>query len=177
MRLLIFLGNPDSSLWVIQLSISHDVFSIWGFPCSSGGKESAFNGGDPGLIPGFGSFPGEGRGYPLQYYWTSLVAQTLKNPPAMQENWVLSLCWEDPMEVGMATHSSIFAWRIPMDRGPWLATVYGVTELDMTEWLNTAQNSANKLNRQGENIQPFPIWNQSIVPCLVLLLLDLHISF
>jgi len=40
--------------------------------------------------------PGEGIGYPLQYSWASLVAQTVKNPPAMQETWVQSLCWEDP---------------------------------------------------------------------------------
>ena len=52
-------------------------------------------------------------GYPLQYSWASLVAQLVKNPPAMQETWVQSLGWEDPLEKGMATHSSILAWRIP----------------------------------------------------------------
>ena len=60
----------------------------------------------------------------------------VKNPPASQEpleTWVPSLGWEDPLERGMVTHSSILAWRIPMDRGAWLATVHGVTELDMTE--------------------------------------------
>ena len=46
----------------------------------------------------------------------------VKNPPVMQETWVLSLGWEDPLEAGLATHSSIFAWRIPMDRGAWGAT-------------------------------------------------------
>ena len=50
-----------------------------------------------------------------------------KNPPAMQETWIQSLGWEDPLEKGMATHSSILAWRIPMDRGAWRATVQGVT--------------------------------------------------
>ena len=49
----------------------------------------------------------------------SLVTQTVKNPPAMQETWVRSLGWEDPLEEGMATHSSILAWRIPKDRGAW----------------------------------------------------------
>ena len=49
--------------------------------------------------------------------WVSLVAQTVKNPPAMWETWVQSLGWEDALEEGMAIHSSIFAWRIPMDRG------------------------------------------------------------
>ena len=48
-----------------------------------------------------------------------------KNLPGMWETWVQSLGWEDPLEEGMATHSSILAWRIPMDRGAWRATVYG----------------------------------------------------
>ena len=51
-------------------------------------------------------------GYPLQYSWASLVAQLVKNAPAMWETWVLSLGWEDPLEKGKATHSSILAWRI-----------------------------------------------------------------
>ena len=85
---------------------------LYGFPDSSVGKESACNAGDPGSIPGSGSFPGEGIGYPLQYSWVSLVAQLVKNPPAMRETWVQSLDWEDPLEKGKATHSSILAWRI-----------------------------------------------------------------
>ena len=47
------------------------------------------------------------------YFWTSLVAQLVKNPPAMWETWIQSLGWEDPLEKGKATHSSIVAWRIP----------------------------------------------------------------
>ena len=63
------------------------------------------------------------------YLRSSRVAQLLKNPPAMQETWVWSLCQEDPLEEEMATLSSIFfAWRIPMDRGAWQATVYGVAK-------------------------------------------------
>ena len=58
----------------------------------------------------------------------SLVAQTVKNLPEMWETWVQSLDWEDPLEKGMATHSSILAWRIPMDRGAWRAAVHGVTK-------------------------------------------------
>ena len=50
----------------------------------------------------------------------------VKNPPAVWETWVQSLGWEDPLEEGMAAHSSILAWRIPMDRGAWQATVYWV---------------------------------------------------
>ena len=56
----------------------------------------------------------------------SLVAQMIKNPPAMWETWVRSLVWEDPLEEGMAVHTSILAWRIPMDRGAWRAIVQGV---------------------------------------------------
>ena len=80
---------------------------------SSVGKESAFNAGDPSLIPRLGRSAGEGTGYPLQYSWAYLVAQLAENPPAMWETWVLSLGWEDPLEEGMVTHSSILAWRIP----------------------------------------------------------------
>ena len=77
------------------------------------GKESACNAGDPGLTPGSGRSAGEGIGYPLQYYWASLVAKLVKNPPAMQETSVQFLGWENPLEKGKATHSSILAWRIP----------------------------------------------------------------
>ena len=52
----------------------------------------------------------------------------VKNLPAMHETWVRSLGWEDPLEEGRATHSSILAWRMLMDRGDWWATVHGVTK-------------------------------------------------
>ena len=61
------------------------------------------------MIPGSGRSPGEGIGYPLQYSWASLVAQLVKNLPAMQETWVHSLGWEDPLEEGTATQPSIVA--------------------------------------------------------------------
>ena len=80
---------------------------------SSVGKESACNAEDPSSIPGSGRSPGEGIGYQLQYSWAYLVAQLVKNPPAMQETWVRSLGWEDSLEKGKATHFSILAWRIP----------------------------------------------------------------
>ena len=70
--------------------------------------------------------------------WASLVAQTVKNLPEMQETWVWSLGWEDPGEEGIATHSSIRAWRISMDRGAWWATVHGVTK-SLTWLSNSAQ--------------------------------------
>ena len=68
---------------------------------------------DMSSIPESGRSPSEGYGNPLQYSWASLVAQLVKNPPAMQETWVGSQGWEDPLEKGKATLSSILAWRIP----------------------------------------------------------------
>ena len=85
---------------------------VLGFPGSSAGKESPCNAGDLGSIPGLRRSAGEGKGYPLQYSWASLVAQLVKNLSAMQETWVRSLSREDPLEKGKATHSSIPAWRI-----------------------------------------------------------------
>ena len=87
--------------------------NINGFPDSSVGKDSICNAGDPGLISGSGRSAGKGIGYPLQYSWASLVAQLVKTLTAMWETWVRSLGWEDPLEKGKATHSSILAWRIP----------------------------------------------------------------
>ena len=105
-----------------QISLSlNSVIHLKGFPGSSAGKDSVYNAGDPGSIPGSGSSPGEGIGYPLQEFWAFLVAQT-----AMWETRVRSLGWEDPLEEGMATHSSILAWMIPMDRGAWRATSMGL---------------------------------------------------
>ena len=89
------------------------VSDIRGFPGSSAGKESACNAGDPSSILGLGKSLGERKGYPFQYSRASLVAQTVKNLPAIQETWVRSLGWEDLLEKGKATHSSILAWRIP----------------------------------------------------------------
>ena len=80
------------------------------------------------MIPRLGRSPGEGTGNSLQYSWASPTAQMVKNPPAMWETWVQSLGWEDRLEKGMATHSRILAWRVPMDRGAWWATVHGITK-------------------------------------------------
>ena len=89
-----------------------------GFPGHSAGKESTCNAGDIGSIPGWGRSPGEGIGYLLQYSWASLMAQLVKNLPAMWESWIPSLGWEERLEEGMATHSSILAWRIPWTEEP-----------------------------------------------------------
>ena len=80
---------------------------------SSVDKESACHTGDPSLIPGSGRSPGEGIGYSPQYCWASLVAQLVKNSPAMQETPVRFLGQEDLLGQGKATHSSILVWRIP----------------------------------------------------------------
>ena len=88
------------------------------FPGSSAGKESTYNAGDLGSIFGSRISTGEGIGYCLQYSWASLVTQMVKTLPAMQETWFWSLDWEDPLEKGTATHSSILAWRIPWTKEP-----------------------------------------------------------
>ena len=74
----------------IPCALEKKVYSavLGGVPGGSAGKESTCNEGDVGLIPGWGSSPGEGIGCPLQYSWASLVAQLAKNPPAMRETWV-----------------------------------------------------------------------------------------
>ena len=105
----------------------------------SDSKESACNVGELGLIPGLGRSPGGGHDHPLQYSWALLVAQIVKNLPAMWESWVRSLGWEDPLDEGIATHSGILTWRIPIDRGSWWATVDGVEELDTTEQISFLQ--------------------------------------
>ena len=86
------------SLWLIYSPLDSSV-----------GKESACNARDPGSIPELRRSAGEGIDYPLQYSWASLVAQLVKNLPAMQETWAQSPGWEDPLENGKATHSSILA--------------------------------------------------------------------
>ena len=114
------------ALILSQLSRFNLKWLTLGFPDSSVGKESACNGGDPSLNPGSGSSPGEGIGYPLQYSWASFVTQLVKNPPIMRDTWVRSLGWEELLEKGKATHSSILACRL---YSPW-----GRKELDMTEF-------------------------------------------
>ena len=98
---------------------------------SSAGKESACKARHPGLTPGSGRSTGEGISYPFQYSWASLMAQLVKNPPAMRETWVWYLGWGDPLEKGKATHSSILAWRIPWIYSPW-----GHKKSDTTEQLS-----------------------------------------
>ena len=65
----------------------------------------------------------------------------VQNLPTMRETWVQSLGWEDPLEEDMATHSSILAWRVPMDRRAWWATVHRIAESDMSEQVSTSEHS------------------------------------
>ena len=102
-----------------------------GFPDSSVGKQSVCNARNPGSIPGSGRSTGERTGHTLQYSSASLVAQLVKNPSTMRATCVRPLGWEDPLEKGKATHSSILAWRIP-----WLYSPRGHKESDTTEWLS-----------------------------------------
>ena len=88
-------------------------------PDTAAGKESTCNAGDPHSIPWSGRSSGEGIGYPLQYSWASLVAQMVKNLPAMWETWIQSLAWEDALYSGLENS---------MDRRAWQATVHGVTK-------------------------------------------------
>ena len=110
----------------LSISVSHKYA---GFPESSVGKVSTCNAEDPSSIPGSGRPAGEGIGYPLQYSWASLVAQLVKNPPAIWETWVLSLGREDCLEKGKATHSLIF-WPGEFHG---LYSPWGCKELDITE--------------------------------------------
>ena len=128
--------------WAVSLDNYLQKILHWGFPDSSVGKESTCNAGDPSSIPMSGRYPGEGIGYLLQYSWASLVAQLVKNPPAMQQTWVGKIPW----------------WR---ERLPtpvfWpgefhgLYSSWGHKELDMTEWLSLsgARERYRKINHSS----------------------------
>ena len=105
------------------------------FPGGSAGEESACNAGNPSSVVELGRSPGEGISYPLPYSWASLVAQLVKNPPAMRETWVRSLGWEDPLEEGKATHSNILTEEFPGLYSPW-----GHKELDTTKQLSLSSH-------------------------------------
>ena len=119
-----------------------------GFSGSSNGEESVCNAGDPNLIPGLGRSPGKGIGYPLQCSWASLVAQMVKNSPAMQETWVWSLGWEDSLEEGMATHSSILAWRIPWTEESGRLQPMGLQRVGH-DWANKHSTAHDTIKEKG----------------------------
>ena len=104
---------------------------VLGFPDSSVGKKSASNAGHPGLIPGLGRSTGERIVYLLQYSWASLMAQLVKNPPAMRETWVQSLDWEDSLDREQL--STLVVWPGEFHG---LYSLWSCKELDMTERLS-----------------------------------------
>ena len=139
-------------------------------PGNSAGKESTCSAEDPSSIPRSERSPGEAIGYPLQYSWASLLAQMVKNLPTRWETWVRSLAWEDPWRRGMATHSSILAQRIPMDRGAWQATVHGVAK----SWTERVSTSAI-LNYSKSHVEA-TIIEQMVVVVAILLLIAIFFS-
>ena len=104
------LSLPQFICWNYNSQAGGILSMAFGFPDSSVAEESACNAGDPHSIPGSGRSAGEGIEYPLWYCWASLVAQLVKNLPAMQETWVQSLGREDSLEKGKGYP---LAWRIP----------------------------------------------------------------
>ena len=101
------------------------------FPHSSAGKESSWNAGDPGSIPGSERSAREGISYPLQYSWASLVAQLVKNPPAIRETWIWALGWEDPLRRESLPTLVFWPGEFHGLYSPW-----GHKESDTTEWLH-----------------------------------------
>ena len=118
----------QATYYLLCYAIYYTILYTMGLPCSSVGKESACNTGDPSLIPGLGSSPGGWIGHPLQYSWASFVAQLVKNPLAMQKTWLRSLGEEDspgerngyPLQYSGLSNS--------INRGDWLVTVHGVAK-------------------------------------------------
>ena len=114
-------GEPDGLPSMGSRRVGHDwsdlaaaaAVPVLRLPCGSTGKESACNAGDPGSIPRLGTSPGEGIGYLLQYSWASLVVQMVKNLLQCRRPGFDPRVEKDPLEEGMATHSSVLAWRIP----------------------------------------------------------------
>ena len=113
-------------IWIFKYSIY-----TFGFLGSLAGKEYACHAGDPDSIPRSGRSPGEGIGSPLWYSWASLVAQLVKNPPAMWETWVWSLGWEDPWRREKLPTPVFWPGEFHGLCSPW-----DCKELDVTEWLS-----------------------------------------
>ena len=122
-----------------------------GFPGSSTGKESTCNVGEPSSIPRSGRSPGERIGYPLHPLQSSFgfpqPKELVKNSPAMQETWVRSMGWEDPLEEDMATRSSILPWRIPMDSSPPGSSVHRISQARTLEWVSMPSSSRSSQPR------------------------------
>ena len=120
-------------MWLQRVRHDWETFTYLGFPDSAVGKESTCNAGDPGSIPRSGRSAGEGIGYPLQYSWAFFVAQLVKNLPAMQETWVWSLSWEDPLEKERLPISVFWPGEF---HGLYMYSPWGHKELDAIEQLS-----------------------------------------
>ena len=134
-----------SLIWVQSpLTPNHSTIntcpSSYFFPGSWADDESSWDAGDPSSIPGLERSAEDGIDYPLQYSRVSRVTQTVKNPPAIQETWVRSLGSEDPLEEGMATHTSILAWRIPWTEDSSRLQFMGCKDSDVTKRLSLSPN-------------------------------------
>ena len=125
-------------LWISSLILhwpnSCSLACCLGLPWCSIDRESACNAGDPGSIPGSGRSSGRGHGNTLQYSWASLVAQIIKNLPAMWETWVQSLGWKDPLEKKQLPTPVFWPGEFHGQRNL-QATVHCHKELDTTERL------------------------------------------
>ena len=139
-----------------------------GFPHGSVGKESTHNAGYPGLIPGRGRSPGERNGNPLQYSWSSFVAQMVKNLPAIRETWVRSLGREDPLEKGKYYPLQYSGLKNSNDYSPW-----GRKELDTTERLSLKF----KLSPQTKFSAKLRAFSKSIFSIFKFLLSEMSIFF
>ena len=142
-----------------------------GFAGSSGGKESACNAGDSGLIPGLGRSPREGIGYPIQYFGASLGSQMVKNPPAMRETWVWSLGWEDSPGGGHGNPLQYSCLENPHGQGrlaycsPW-----GHKESDtLSNWTTAHTHTHTHTRTHTHTLSLFPsyfssgVWNTSLL--------------
>ena len=128
-----------------------------------------------GKAPAFQPYCGNLNMKEIWSLWASLLAQTVKNPPVMRETWVWFPGWEDRLEEDMATHSSILAWRIPMDWGAWWAMVHGVAGSDTTEQLNTQHTVACGIF-PDKGLNPCPLyWEADYYPLYHQE--SLHVSF
>ena len=142
----LYLGSHSS----VYLQTSQVVLVVKNPPAHAGDIR------DAGCIPGSGRSPGEGIGYPLQFYWASLVAQKVKNLPMVQETWVLSLGWEDPLEkewlpTPVFLPGEFHGWRSLAGYSPWGCkepeiemeiTTY-ITIRNMTFGINLRKNVQN----------------------------------
>ena len=130
--ILLFLSNKYIYIYIYIHTHTH-IYVYSGFPGSSAGKEFACNAGNPSSVPGQGRSPGEGIGCPLQYSWASLVAQTVKNLPAMRETWVQKIPWQRAWQpTAVFLPGEFHGQRSLAGYSPW-----GCKESGMTEQLST----------------------------------------